>query len=227
MALILCIETSTTQCSVALAKEGELLGLKEENSSQYMHSEWLHVFIETLLKDCGVSFDELTAVAVGMGPGSYTGLRIGVSTAKGLCFAQDLKLIALPTLDILAHQVNEVEGVLIPLLDARRMEVYSKVLDSAHKEIRSTEAEVINSDSFSGYRKEEHLHLIGPGAEKCREILGEEGISYYPDLLPSAAQMIGLAQAKFSAGEFEDVAYFEPYYLKDFVLQKPKVKPKN
>ncbi len=227
MALILCIETSTTQCSVALAKEGELLGLKEENSSQYMHSEWLHVFIETLLKDCGVSFDELTAVAVGMGPGSYTGLRIGVSTAKGLCFAQDLKLIALPTLDILAHQVNEVEGVLIPLLDARRMEVYSKVLDSAHKEIRSTEAEVINSDSFSGYRKEEHLHLIGPGAEKCREILGEEGISYYPDLLPSAAQMIGLAQAKFSAGEFEDVAYFEPYYLKDFVLQKPKAKPKN
>jgi len=227
MALILCIETSTTQCSVALAKEGELLGLKEENSSRYMHSEWLHVFIETLLKDCGVSFDELTAVAVGMGPGSYTGLRIGVSTAKGLCFAQDLKLIALPTLDILAHQVNEVEGVLIPLLDARRMEVYSKVLDSAHKEIRSTEAEVINSDSFSGYRKEEHLHLIGPGAEKCREILGEEGISYYPDLLPSAVQMIGLAQAKFSAGEFEDVAYFEPYYLKDFVLQKPKVKPKN
>ena len=227
MALILCIETSTTQCSVALAKEGELLGLKEENSSRYMHSEWLHVFIETLLKDCGVSFDELTAVAVGMGPGSYTGLRIGVSTAKGLCFAQDLNLIALPTLDILAHQVNEVEGVLIPLLDARRMEVYSKVLDSAHKEIRSTEAEVINSDSFSGYRKEEHLHLIGPGAEKCREILGEEGISYYPDLLPSAVQMIGLAQAKFSAGEFEDVAYFEPYYLKDFVLQKPKVKPKN
>lgn len=192
-----------------------------------MHSEWLHVFIETLLKDCGVSFDELTAVAVGMGPGSYTGLRIGVSTAKGLCFAQDLKLIALPTLDILAHQVNEVEGVLIPLLDARRMEVYSKVLDSTHNEIRTTEAEVISSDSFHDYRKEEHLHLIGPGAEKCQEILGEDGISYYPDLLPSAAQMIGLAQAKFSAGEFEDVAYFEPYYLKDFVLQKPKAKPKN
>lgn len=227
MGLILCLETSTTQCSVALARDGELLGLKEENSSQYMHSEWLHVFIEGLLKDCGVSAADLSAVAVGMGPGSYTGLRIGVSTAKGLCFAQDLKLIALPTLDVLAHQVRRVEGVLIPLLDARRMEVYSKVLDATYLEIRSTEAEVISPDSFSDYRKGEHLHLIGPGAEKCREILGEEGITYYSDLLPSATQMIDLAQAKFSAGEFEDVAYFEPYYLKDFVLQKPKAKPKN
>ena len=124
MALILCLETSTTQCSVGLAKDGQLIALKEENSEQYMHSEWLHVFIEKLLEEAGVVVSDLDAVAVGKGPGSYTGLRIGVSAAKGLCFAQNLKLIALPTLDVLARQI-EAQGVLVPLLDARRMEVYS------------------------------------------------------------------------------------------------------
>lgn len=223
MALILCLETSTTQCSVGLAKDGQLIALKEENSEQYMHSEWLHVFIEKLLEEAGVAVSDLDAVAVGKGPGSYTGLRIGVSAAKGLCFAQNLKLIALPTLDVLARQI-EAEGVLVPLLDARRMEVYSKVLDSDFRELRTTDAEVIDEHSFDAFRGQQTVHLIGPGAEKCREILGEEGIQYHREALPSASQMAALAQEKLERDEVEDVAYFEPYYLKDFVMQKPKPK---
>lgn len=223
MALILCLETSTTQCSVGLAKDGQLIALKEENSKQYMHSEWLHVFIETVLEEAGTEVGELDAIAVGKGPGSYTGLRIGVSAAKGLCFAQNLKLIALPTLDILARQI-EAPGVLIPLLDARRMEVYSKVLNSHFQELRATDAEVIDEHSFESFRGAEVVHLIGPGAEKCREILGEEGISYHIEALPSARQMAAMADEKFDLNEAEDLAYFEPYYLKDFVLQKPKPK---
>ena len=188
-----------------------------------MHSEWLHVFIEKLLEEAGVKVSDLDAVAVGKGPGSYTGLRIGVSAAKGLCFAQNLKLIALPTLDILARQI-EAQGVLVPLLDARRMEVYSKVLDSDFQELRTTDAEVIDEHSFEAFRGKQTVHLIGPGAEKCRAMLGEEGLKYHTEALPSARQMAAYAQEKLEREEVEDVAYFEPYYLKDFVLQKPKPK---
>jgi tRNA threonylcarbamoyladenosine biosynthesis protein TsaB len=223
MALILCLETSTTQCSVGLARDGQLIALKEEKSEQYMHSEWLHVFIEQVLEEAGVEVSVLDAVAVGKGPGSYTGLRIGVSAAKGLCFAQNLKLIALPTLDILARQI-EAHGVLIPLLDARRMEVYSKVLDSDFRELRATDAEVIDEHSFKAFRGDQTVYLIGPGAEKCREVLGEEGVCYHTETLPSVRQMAAMAQEKYERDEVEDVAYFEPYYLKDFVLQKPKPK---
>ena len=223
MGLILCLETSTTQCSVGLAREGQLLFLKEENSSQYMHSEWLHSFIQEVLQAARVEVGDLDGVAVGKGPGSYTGLRIGVSAAKGLCFAQDLKLIALPTLDVLAREVEVEQGVIIPLLDARRMEVYSKVLDPSYREIRKTKAEVIDNHAFQEYR-EAGAVLIGPGAEKCRELLGDQSFEYSTDALPSARQMAPLAEAYFQAEQFEDLAYFEPFYLKDFVLQKPKLK---
>ena len=221
MGLILCLETSTTQCSVGLAREGQLLFLKEENSSQYMHSEWLHSFIGQVLKESGVARKSLDAVAVGKGPGSYTGLRIGVSAAKGLCFALDIPLIALPTLDVLARQVQVQEGVIIPLLDARRMEVYSKVLDPLYNEVRSTEAEIIDAHSFEEYRGIGAV-LIGPGAEKCRAELREHHFEYNTEALPSVRQMASLAEEYFQAEQFENLAYFEPYYLKDFVLQKPK-----
>ena len=223
MGLILCLETSTTQCSVGLARDGQLLLFKEENSQQYKHSEWLHSFIQELLQEAQVKIGELHAVAVGKGPGSYTGLRIGVSAAKGLCFAQDLKLIALPTLDVLARQVQVQKGVIIPLLDARRMEVYSKVLDPLYNEIRSTQAEIIDAHSFEEYKGSGAV-LIGPGAEKCRAELGERHFDYNTEALPSAREMAALAEEYFRAEQFENLAYFEPYYLKDFVLQKPKSK---
>ena len=149
MAYILNIETSTTNCSVSLSKKGETVVLKEDYNSNYSHAERLHIYIDDVLKEADVSLNELDAIAISKGPGSYTGLRIGVSAAKGLCFALDVPLITIPTLESLAHQVSTETGVIVSMLDARRMEVYSGVFDANHSQIRETQAQILNETSFN------------------------------------------------------------------------------
>jgi len=225
MATILHLETATTNCSVSIAKDGEMLVLKENNAANYSHSEQLHIFIKEALKEASLSFSDLDAVAISKGPGSYTGLRIGVSSAKGLCFSLDIPLISVPTLQSMAYQVDVKPGELvIPVLDARRMEVYSAVYNDQYKEIRETRAEVINEESFADYISDYKVYVVGSGAEKCRGALRHPNFVFDTNVVPSAKQMVAIAFEKFKSNEFEDVAYFEPYYLKDFVLQQKKKK---
>lgn len=215
--MILCIETATTNCSVALGKNGKLLALKEDYSKSYSHAERLHTFIEEILKENEVQAKDLSAIAVSKGPGSYTGLRIGVSAAKGLCFALDLPLISVPTLKSFALQVKqEKDGFIIPLLDARRMEVYSAGFTSENRQVFDTRAEVLTPDSFSKYLENAAVTFIGNGVEKFRNICDHPNATFIEDKLPSAAEMLILAEEKLQKKKFEDVAYFEPYYLKDF-----------
>ncbi|NKI25585.1 tRNA (adenosine(37)-N6)-threonylcarbamoyltransferase complex dimerization subunit type 1 TsaB [Arenibacter sp. 6A1] len=222
MAIILNLETATTNCSVSIAKDGELIVLKEDNTPGYSHAEQLHIFIEEALEEASLTFKDINAIAVSKGPGSYTGLRIGVSAAKGLCYALELPLISVPTLESLACQADSTENeYIIPLLDARRMEVYSAVFDNKGTEIRATKAEIIGEESFSEYSAKGKVLLIGDGAEKCREILKHSNFSFL-SASPSASEMSRLSNKKFKANDFEDVAYFEPYYLKDFILQTKK-----
>ena len=223
MARILNLETATTNCSVSISNGKEIVVLKENNAVNYSHSEQLHVFIKEALEEASLSFSDLDAIAVSKGPGSYTGLRIGVSAAKGLCFSLDLPLISIPTLESIAHQVQMAKDeVVIPVLDARRMEVYSVVFDSTGKEIRETRAEVIDENSFGEFAAYEKVHIVGSGAEKCKETLNHSSFYFDATVIPSAKEMAALAFQKFQAKDFEDVAYFDPYYLKDFVLQGKK-----
>lgn len=172
-----------------------------------------------------LSLADLDAIAVSKGPGSYTGLRIGVSAAKGLCFSLDVPLISIPTLESLARQLQlNADGVAIALLDARRMEVYSCAFDYRYEVLGETKAEIINTDSFKEYLNFKKVHLIGSGSKKCIDVLTDSAFEFHPTRIPSANEMVKLASLKFEAGLFEDVAYFEPFYLKDFVL-KGKQKP--
>ncbi len=217
MALILNIETATKNCSVTLSKDGKTLAIRELSEQNFSHAEKLHVFIEELLSETNVALKDVQAIAVSQGPGSYTGLRIGVSAAKGLCYALSIPLIALDTLEILARKIQVNSGVIIPMIDARRLEVYSAFFDSNYAKIRETKAEVIDENSFQ--EETEILHLIGDGAMKFKEILIDEKFKYYPEIqFPSAAEMSIISYQKFQNNQFEDVAYFEPFYLKDFVL---------
>ncbi|MBM1106011.1 tRNA (adenosine(37)-N6)-threonylcarbamoyltransferase complex dimerization subunit type 1 TsaB [Aurantibacter crassamenti] len=223
MATILNIETATTNCSVSIAKDGKLLSIKEQNTPNYSHSEQLHVFIDTVIKEAKLSFDDVDAIAVSKGPGSYTGLRIGVSAAKGLCFSLDIPLISIPTLESMAHQCKiDDYDFIIPLLDARRMEVYAEVYDNNLKLLRETKAEIIDVDSFNSYAAQGKVLLAGSGAQKCQDILTNSNFEYKLDAVPSAKHMCPLSHLKFVNSEFEDVAYFEPFYLKDFIVMKPK-----
>lgn len=223
MAVILNIETSSTNCSVSIGKNGDLISLVEKDDAQYSHSEKLHLFIKEALKNASLSFSDIDAIAVSKGPGSYTGLRIGISTAKGFCFSLDKPLISLNTLETLSHQLKIDEGVIVPMLDARRMEVYSAVFDKDHHEIRATRAEIITPESFGTYLNEEVVYLMGPGAEKCKEVITGSNIQVVTSKhVPSAREMARLSEKKFKTNDFEDVAYFEPYYLKDFVVTRPK-----
>ncbi|WP_299891412.1 tRNA (adenosine(37)-N6)-threonylcarbamoyltransferase complex dimerization subunit type 1 TsaB [uncultured Lacinutrix sp.] len=224
MALILNIETTTTNCSVSLSKEGETLLLKEDYSNNYSHAERLHVFIESLLKEAKINKSELDAIAVSKGPGSYTGLRIGVSAAKGLCFALDIPLISVSTLEALAYQVKAKSGIIVPMLDARRMEVYSAVFSASYKMLRSIEAQILDESSFSEYLKSETVYFIGNGVEKTKTLINNDKAVFIEGKLPSANEMSILAYIKYKKSDTEDVAYFEPYYLKDFVALKPKSK---
>ncbi len=223
MSIILNAETATTNCSVSIAKEGRILVIKEHDTPNYSHSEQLHVFIQEVLKEVNIDASELDAIAVSKGPGSYTGLRIGVSAAKGLCFALDIPLISIATLSSMAAQVASTDiDYIIPVLDARRMEVYSAVFDKDKNEVRATEAEIIEENSFSEFLEKGKVVLVGSGAEKCKTMLTHANLSYNTGIVPSANEMAELSYKKFKAGEFENVAYFEPYYLKDFILQQKK-----
>lgn len=222
MAMIINIETATTNCSVSIAKNGEIIALREDNSPNYSHSEQLHIFIQEALRGASLTFKDISAIAVSKGPGSYTGLRIGVSAAKGLCFSLDLPLISVATLESLARQkYSKNYDFIIPLLDARRMEVYSTVFDAEGNNIRETRAEIIQKESFLEYGQKGRVLLIGDGAEKCRGFLEHPNFSF-ESALPTAVEMGEISYEKFKAGNFENVAYFEPYYLKDFMLQGKK-----
>lgn len=222
MATILNLETATTNCSVSVARDGVLLSLMEENNQSYSHSEQLHLFIARCLEKAGLTVEDLDAVAVSKGPGSYTGLRIGISTAKGLCYALDIPLISIGTLKSMAYSISIEKGYIIPLLDARRMEVYAAVFDKQFQLVKPTWAEIIDKDSFKEFMKGAPLYLIGSGAEKCREVLSNENFKFNPGVLPSAKTMAGLSFEKYSEKQFENTAYFEPFYLKDFIVTKPK-----
>lgn len=223
MAAILNIETSTTNCSVCLAKDGEPLAIKEQDDVNYSHSENLHVFIREVMEQAAIPLPDIDGIAVSMGPGSYTGLRIGVSTAKGLCYSLDKPLIAIPTLQVLASVYTIESGVILPLLDARRMEVYSAVYDKDHQPVRETRAEIITGESFGEWLERGKVYFTGNGAEKCKGIITHAN-AVFPERAeaPSASGMAWLAEKKFKTGRFENVAYFEPYYLKDFVVTGKK-----
>lgn len=222
MAYILNIETATTNCSVSLSKNGKTILLKEDYNNNYSHAERLHIYIDAVLNEAGITSKDLDAVAVSKGPGSYTGLRIGVSAAKGLCFALDKPLVSVSTLEALAHQVIYNDGVIVAMLDARRMEVYSAIFDSKYHQIRETEAQIIDADSFNSYLQEGKVYFIGNGVEKTKTLINHPNAVFIEDKLPSANEMSFLVYNKFKIMDTEDVAYFEPYYLKDFVALKPK-----
>lgn len=222
MITILSIETATKNCSVSLSVAEEVIAYKEIAEENFSHAEKLHVFIEELLKENNKTLKDLSAIAISQGPGSYTGLRIGVSSVKGLCYGLSIPLIALDTLEILARQIKVEEGLIIPMLDARRMEVFAVAFDKNYNRQGDIEAIVIDENSFSKYQ-DQVLHLIGDGAMKCQEVLAGNNFVYYPEITyPSAREMGAMAYQKYLKDEFVDVAYFEPFYLKDFVLIQKK-----
>ncbi|MEO9571069.1 MAG: tRNA (adenosine(37)-N6)-threonylcarbamoyltransferase complex dimerization subunit type 1 TsaB [Polaribacter sp.] len=226
MAFILNIETATKNCSVSLAKDGEVIAIKELNNGNYSHAEVLHPFIVEILKEANVSTEEIEAVAVSKGPGSYTGLRIGVSAAKGLCFAFNKPLISIETLAALAHSISIDKGIIVSMLDARRMEVYSAVYDNNYKQIREIKAEVIDENSFSEYLENTKVYFLGDGAQKCKEVIKHKNAIFIDAKFPSSKEMASLSFNKYKKNDIEDVAYFEPFYLKDFVaIPEKKKKP--
>lgn len=234
MSTILHVETATRVCSLALSIDGKIIA-KRESSEKNIHSSVITIFIDEIIKEAEMEFSGLDAVCVSKGPGSYTGLRIGVSTAKGLCYALDKPLIAIGTLQALAwgarqqilgisNKVNE-KIILCPMIDARRMEVYYALFDRDLNYMRDTRAEVIRTDSFDDLFKDHQIWFTGDGAEKCHELFQEQLNARLPEnLLPSADFLAELAEKKFIARQFEDIAYFEPFYLKDFIPGIPRVK---
>ena len=232
MSLILCIETGTDICSVGIARDGELISLRESDEGRD-HAKRVGVFVDELLRETGVQPDELDAVAVGMGPGSYTGLRIGVSFAKGLCYGLNIPLIAVGSLDALAEvaiEDNEAgildvknwdEAVLCPMVDARRMEVYTRLFDTTGKALSEVSAEVVTEQTFADVRRDKQLIIFGNGAAKCCEVMPD---AKYIAITPSARGLARLAQQRLTAGQIEDIAYFEPFYLKDFIVIPSKKK---
>ena len=230
MALILAIETGTDICSVALVRDGELIALRESDEERN-HAKKIAVFVDELLRENGIAADDLDAVAVSKGPGSYTGLRIGVSFAKGLCYGQCIPLVAVGSLDSLVEVAREdydagiidvenwSEATLCPMIDARRMEVYTQLFNAEGEAQSDVEAKIIDEDSFSAERNGKPFVIFGSGAKKCAEVL--EGATFI-EVVPSARGMARLAEQAFADGKTEDVAYFEPYYLKDFVVTTSK-----
>jgi tRNA threonylcarbamoyladenosine biosynthesis protein TsaB len=217
--MILSLETATKICAVALHDQGKLMAEKYLDI-EHAHSSQLTVLIESLLQETHTDKKALQAVAVSAGPGSYTGLRIGVSAGKGLCFALQIPLLAVNTLEALALPVRErVEKntLLCPMLDARRMEVYCTVLDTAGKTISPTEAKIIDQDSFADLLQHQKIVFFGEGAGKCQSLLQHENALFLDNVLPMADSIGKLAYTRYENQQFEDLAYFEPLYLKDFV----------
>jgi tRNA threonylcarbamoyladenosine biosynthesis protein TsaB len=239
MALILCLETATEVCSAALFRDDTLLGIKE-STLRNAHSAMLTIFIDELFHSSACNLSDLEAIAVSMGPGSYTGLRIGVATAKGLCYALDKPLIAVPTLQAMAAgMIDEMQNakckmqnaklinaaLVCPMIDARRMEVYCAVYDAENKEVREVRADIVDAYSFQEFLADHAVVFGGEGADKCKPALGSQPNALFLEGFRASAQyMIGLAMEKFTRNQFENLAYFEPFYLKDFVAGKPRVK---
>lgn len=230
MSYILCIETGTDTCSVGLAKDGKLVSLRE-SSEERDHARRVAVYTDEILRGNGLDATDLDAVAVSKGPGSYTGLRIGVSFAKGLCYGLDIPLIGVGSLDSLARSAMEDReagvvkcadwgsAVLVPMIDARRMEVFGQAFDTSGNAVTDAGAWIIDSESLSGLRDRGDVLIFGSGAAKCREVLPW---ARFIEVMPSARGMVGLATAAYRDGRFEDTAYFEPFYLKDFVVTASK-----
>ncbi len=224
MTYILNIETATKNCSVALGLNDRIVDVIEYAGDGYSHAEKLHVFINDILNKNNVNPQDLKAVAVSKGPGSYTGLRIGVSAAKGLAYALDIPLIAVSTLAVLANQVAISNAYIIPLLDARRMEVYSAVFDQTHQPVRDVEANLLEEQPFDSFLKEKKVIFIGDAVQKTKGVITHPNAVFYPESYPSAKELHHLAYQKYLNQSFENVAYFEPYYLKDFIVTKKKYK---
>ena len=230
MPILLSIETATESCSVALSDGSQVLAIRESAGANE-HSSLLTVYIEELLKETGLQLSETDAVAVSMGPGSYTGLRIGVSVAKGLCYSLGKPMIAVDTLKAMAWQASRVfpglsgtEILLCPMIDARRMEVYTAMYDQQFNTVLPVDAVIVDTETFLPFEGKT-LALFGSGAEKCRELLsGSTNLIFPGILLPSAAAVASLAAENFQLSEFVNTAYFEPFYLKDFIAGKPSVK---
>ena len=219
MALILNIETATKNCSVSLSNEGKTMVCKEIAEQNFSHAEKLHLFIAEVLSENNLKFSDLKAVAVSQGPGSYTGLRIGVSSAKGFCYALNIPLIAVDTLQLLAKQIQIEKGIILPMIDARRMEVFTAFYDKNFNQIRNVQAEIIDENSYAEI--DEILHLVGDGTEKFKTTLTNDKFIFHSNVIyPSANEMSALSYEKFQNQDFVDVAYFEPFYLKDFLIIK-------
>lgn len=228
MPCILNIETATEVCSVAVSIDGQVIFQKEETKGP-SHAVLLGTFVDEAVKMLRAQNLQLDAVAVSCGPGSYTGLRIGVSEAKGLCFGLNIPLIALNSLKIMANGVSKMKDLqdytlLCPMIDARRMEVYDVLLNKDLQEIRPVSADIIDENSFTDYLDKEKILFFGNGAEKCKSILQYETALFVDDIYPRALDMISLAEDAYSSSDFVDVAYFEPFYLKEFVATTPKNK---
>ncbi len=226
MACILHIETSTAVCSVAVSEDSHCI-YHEEDHSGPNHAERLGSMVDEALSFTDSHAIPFDAVAVSCGPGSYTGLRIGVSMAKGLCYGRDLKLIAVPTLELLAVPVLLREGLeddalLCPMLDARRMEVYAAIYDRSLHEVRPVGADVVEADTYKEWLDAHPVYFFGNGAKKCMDIIHHPNAHYIDGIEPLARWMQPLAERRLLDGKTEDVAYFVPFYLKDFVALKPK-----
>ncbi len=221
MPRILLIETSTSLCSVALSEDGRVVACRE-SAEPRAHAAMTAPYVQEVLQERGLRAADLDAVCVSAGPGSYTGLRVGVSTAKGICFAAGIPLLSVGTLELLVHQARA-EGLLpdgcryvIPMIDARRMEVYTAVFSPEGRQLSEVEPRIVDAESYRSERDAGPVLFIGDGAEKCRSALAGPG-AHFVQTCPRAGAMPVPAERMFAAGEFRDVAYFEPFYLKDFV----------
>ena len=227
MSCILNIETSTDVCSVAISDSGQVIFNKEDHSGPN-HAVKLGVYVDEALDFLDSHGLPLEAVAVSCGPGSYTALRIGVSMAKGICYGRGVKLIAVPTLELMAVPVllgehpEDEDALIVPMLDARRMEVYAEVLDRALKVVRPIQADIVDADTYKEYLDQHHVYFFGNGAAKCMETINHPNAHLVEGIEPLAKNMAPLAEKRFVEGKFEDVAYFVPFYLKDFVAKMPK-----
>ena len=227
MSCILSIETSTDVCSVAVSQDGTCI-FEKEDSSGPNHAVKLGVFVDEALSFIDSHLIPLDAVAVSCGPGSYTGLRIGVSMAKGICYGRSVKLLSVPTVNLLCvpvllrEQIQEENALLCPMLDARRMEVYAQLFDRALNEVRPIQADVVDADTYKSYLDERPVYFFGNGAEKCIEVINHPNAHLIKNVEPLAKNMFPLAEKRMMNEQFEDVAYFVPFYLKDFVAKTPK-----
>lgn len=226
MALILNIETTTKVCSVALFKDDRLMAMQEVHEEKFSHAEKLNVFIDQVMEEAGSPLTELDAIAISQGPGSYTGLRIGTSTAKGLAYALGVPLIAVDTLKAMANglliQNPDYTGLIQPMIDARRMEVFTNTFSAKGEPLGETQAVVLEQDSFKDLIEDNELTFLGDGAEKARALYQDTSNLRFESIFPSAKYMGPLAFEKHKSSDFVDLAYFEPFYLKDFIAGKPR-----